>query len=142
MKIKAARANLFFAAVFFAAAAFLSGFGCADQCLKGIDPSTLAPPSEEEYRLSFTNESPQMVELTVDGESKGLFCPHVAKAAVGNFKRSRCAKIKAKFFDVDREKLLDDCAYLGYPECSENNKNGETCFDTTISSYEITAEIK
>ncbi len=142
MQIKAARANIFFAAAFLIVSTFVAFLSCADQCLKGVDPSTLAPPSEEEYRLNFTNESPQMVELKVDGESKGLFCPHLVKAAVGNFTRSRCAKIKAVFFDVDREKILDDCAYLGYPECLENNKNGETCFDTTISSYEITAEIK
>ena len=100
-------------------------------------------PTGDEYRLVLTNVSGQMVELRVDGESVGAFCPRVNALDVGNFPRRECSVIEVGFFDVDRVKRLDDCSILGEPECSDNNTDGRVCFDTTtITTSSVVAEIK
>jgi len=100
-------------------------------------------PTRDEYRLVLTNLSGQMVELRVDGKSMGAFCPGVDKLQVGNFDRQECSQIHVAFYDVDRVKRLDDCGILGAPECSDNNTDDRTCFDTTSNMVtKVDAEIK
>ncbi len=117
------------------------GLGCEDECISSVEEPNL-PPAANEYRLMFSNDSGQIVELSVDGTSIGVFCPGVHRLYVGNFKRRECSVISAELFDLNRTKKLDDCDYLGYPTCIDNNTNGNICFDTTGSLLEVEAVIR
>jgi hypothetical protein len=123
-------------------AVLLLAASCANQCIGEGDIELLLPPSGDEYRLSFTNLSSQMVELVVDGASKGAFCAGIVNLDVGNFPRNECSQITIRFFDIDRSKSLDDCSLVGSPLCEENNVDGKTCFDTTAAVLRVVAEIQ
>ncbi len=54
---------------------------CDTHCIS--ETETLWDHSAVEYRLELTNNSPFLVELTVDGEVLGTYCSGVNKLSIG-----------------------------------------------------------
>ena len=137
-------------AALWAATMLLFGGGCDTQCLSAVE--NFFPPTAGEYRLLLSNGSSFMVELLVDEESLGVFCPGVQELWVGNFRQRSCSQIRVEFFDISRHKDLDDCSVTGerradgsIPEdayCLTNNTENRTCFDTTLNVETVRAEIR
>ena len=136
--------------VLWAAAMLHFGGGCDTQCLSAVE--NFFPPTAGEYRLLLSNGSSFMVELLVDEESLGVFCPGVQDLWVGNFGQRSCSQIRVEFFDISRRKDLDDCGVTGerrpdgsIPEdayCLTNNTESRICFDTTLNVESVRAEIR
>lgn len=106
----------------------LLAMGCDSQCMKEQD--SLWPPSDDEYRLWLTNQSPFPVEVEVDGESLGVYCAGLRRVSLGNFPRNGCSRIRAYFLDNPSEIWLDDCEEPSISACKSNNSEGRVCFDT------------
>lgn len=104
---------------------------CDTHCETGAD--VLWEPTSDQYRLELTNRSPHMVELSLDGESLGAFCAGVDRAAVGNFPRETCSRIRVRFLDNPATMALDDCFADDSMPCRENNPDGVVCYDTRDS---------
>ncbi len=120
-------------------ACLLLCLACDTYCIS--DREQLWAPVDNEYRLELTNLSPYMVEVSVDGESLGVYCSGVEKLPVGIFEQGDCSRIEAVFMDNPERIELDDCDIKSQEECSDNNLDGNTCYDTRgVTSVEARLE--
>lgn len=101
---------------------------CDTHCISQSDQ--LWEPAATEYRLQLTNNSPFIVELTVDDEILGTYCSGVYKLNVGNFEKKDCSQIKAEFLDNPSYIFLDDCSENSTGLCKDNNIDGKICYNT------------